>query len=235
MKKVRNVALAVSIAFLLISVCHAKARKPSELMQIPEFAAASPEERLAWINAKVTSKEYTSTDISIDVMGRLIMDVLIEEKTPQDRMKKYGEIRQKYTKLGATFDLEKHLAVEYLAADPAAKEADILGKCKIIQGLHKQKILSWPGIADLHRGMMALHLATSAEYQAMTPVQKVEYLKSMDGLNIVSNQTSSAFSKFVAADLMSRTPVAEQPELYKQIDAASDFFTKTAVRTGYID
>ncbi len=210
-------------------------KKPSELFQIAEFQAAAPEARLAWINGKLESKEYSSSDISMDLLARLIMDVLVLEKTPQDQMKKYGEIRGKYVKLGATYDLEKHLTVQYLATDPEAMKADIPGKCKIINRFTQQKVLSWPGIADLLQGMMALHLATSAEYQAMTPMQKIEYLKSLDGLSIVTNQTSCSFSKGVAAELMSRTPAGDQGAQFKEIDFSSDFFTKTAIRTGYVD
>lgn len=226
------------IALLVMSVItpvYGAAKKPSELMQIPEFASASPEARLAWLNGKLESKEFTSSDITIDVMTRFIMDVLVLEKTPTDQMTKYGEVRAKYTKLTSTYDLEKYLAVQYLATNPEAVKADIPGKCKMIHKLNKQNVLSWPGIADVLQGMMALHLATSADYQAMTPMQKIEYLKSMDGLNIVSNMTSATFSKGVAAELMSKTPAADQAALYKEIDVNSDFFTKSSVKSGYVD
>jgi len=223
------------IMLVMVSVCDAASKKPSELMQIPEFASATPEGRLAWINDLLVKKEWSSSDMNSDVMTRLIMDVLVAEKTPQDQVRKYGEIREKYGKLTSTYDLEKHLVVQFLATDPEAQKADIPGKCKIVHRLNKQNVLSWPGVADVLKGMIALHLATSAEYQAMTAMEKLEYLRSMDGLNIVSNLTSSSFSKGVAAELMSQTPVADQPALYKEIDPSTDFHTKTSIRNGYVD
>ncbi|MBN1878779.1 hypothetical protein JW823_01595 [bacterium] len=233
--KIRNGIVVGLVILVSMSLVYSASKKPSDLMQIPEFQAASSEAKLAWLNGKLESKEFTSGDISMDVMTRLILDVLVQENNPLDMMKKYGEIREKYGKLGATYDLEKHLAVQYLATDPEAIKADIPGKCKIIHRLNKQKVLSWPGIADLLQGMMALHLATSADYQAMTPLQKIEYLRSMDGLNIVSNQTSSSFSKGIAAEWMSKTPASEQAALYKEIEVSADFFTKSAVKSGYMD
>jgi hypothetical protein len=218
-----------------MSCRHAAGMSPSELMAIAEIAGADPEARLAWVNAKLDSREYTSSDINTDLMTRLIMDVLVQEASVKDQMTRYGKIRQAYGKLTATYDLEKYLATQYLATVPEAVNADIRGKCKIIHQLHKQKVLSWPGVADVLKGMIAFHLATSEEYQALTPVQKIEYLAGLDGLNVVSNLTTSSFSKAIAAELMSGTPADQRADMAGQIDAVADFFTRSSMQKGYLD
>jgi hypothetical protein len=235
MKDRRLCYLGMAMVFamgLMGSVC---AEKPSELMEIAEFASADPEARLAWINQKLESKEFTSRNISGDVMTRFILDVLVKENSAEAQMKKYGEIRKAYDKLVSTYDLEKYLAMKYLAEVPEAKAADVKGKAKIIHQLHKQDVLSWPGIADVLKGMLAVHLATSEEFQAMTPLQQVEYLAAMDGQNIVGNLTSASFTKGVAAEWMSNTPADEQEGVFNQINGAADFFTRTTIRSGYQD
>lgn len=234
--KFRVLIVCAAAGFALVmSFHHAAGKSPSELMAISEFAGADPEARLAWVNAKLDAKEYTSSDINTDLMTRLIMDVLVQEASVKDQMTRYGKIRETYGKLVATYDLEKYLATQYLATVPEAMNADVRGKCKIIHQLQKQNVLSWPGIADVLKGMIAFHLATSEEYQAMTPIQKIEYLAGLDGLNVVSNLTSSSFTKGIAAELMSGTPTGQQADVAKQIDASADFFTRSSIQKGYLE
>ncbi len=235
MKYLSKIIPILLMVVVLIFVHQAEGKKGSELMEISEFAAADPEARLDWVNKKLESKEFTSSDINSDLMTRLIMDVLVKEATPKDQMTKYGEIRGKYTKLVSTYELEKHLAVQYLATVPEAISADSKGKCKIIHSLHKKGTLSWPGIADVLTGMMAYHLATDEEYQAMTPMQKIDYLSSLDGLKVVSNMTSATFSKCIATEVLSGTPEDRRPELINEINATADFFTKSSVQKGFLD
>ncbi len=232
-QKLFFVCVALILAMSLTGNVYAE--KPSELMEISEFASADAEARLAWINQKLDSGEWTSRNISGDVMTRFIMDVLAQEDSAVAQMNKYGEIRKNYEKLVNTYDLEKYLAMKYIAEAPEAKAADIKGKAKIIHQLHKQGVLSWPGIADVLKGILALHLATSEEFQAMTPLQQVEYLAAMDGQNIVGNLTSASFTKGVAAEWMSNTPADEQEGVFNQINSSADFFTRSTIRNGYRD
>ncbi|MGB3976005.1 MAG: hypothetical protein WBM02_11070 [bacterium] len=235
MKLQRKMICFLLVMVVFVSVHRVEGKKGSELMEISEFAGADPEARLDWVNKKLESKEFTSSDISSDLMTRLIMDVLVKQATAKDQMTKYGEIRGKYTKLVSTYELEKYLAMQYLATVPEAMNADAEGKCKIIHGLHTRGVLSWPGIADVLTGMMVYHLATDKKYQDMTSMQKIDYLTSLEGLKVVSNMTSSQFSKCVAAELISGTPKDKQPELINEINAMSDFFTKSSVQKGYLD
>jgi hypothetical protein len=226
---------AVAVLVLATTVCFSAAKKFTDLMQIPEFVKADPEARLVFVNAKIESKEFGSSDLNQDLIARLILDVLVKEKTPTAQIQKYGQLRVKCPKLSINYDLETHLVVQYLATDPEAVKADLMGKMKLIQKLQNEKIIDWPTVAPLHKGMLALYLCTTDEYMKKDPMAKIEFLSTLDGLKVVSSMTSSTFSKGVGQELMSNTPADKQADTYKKIDAMSDFFTKSGVRVGYID
>ncbi len=206
-----------------------------EVLADPEIGKVTGEERLAIINKLIEEKTIKSYDISSDIIARFFWVVLVKEKDPTAQMERYAGLRAKYTKLGSTYALEQELILNYLATNPEAVKAEPLDQIKMIQKMQDDKKVSWPTVAPIHNGMLCRFLLNNKEYQQMSPIDKIKYLKKLGDDKVCSNLTTTKFSKPIAMQFLANTPAAEQAAKAKEIGDMTDFFTRSAITTAFVE
>lgn len=207
--------------------------KYSDLAKDEAFAAATAEQRLEIVNRKIENKEIASYDISADGVGRLFRDRLRDEPDAGARITAYGQLRAKYSKLPATYELETHLVVEFLAASPEGQKGDLVGMMKWIKRFQDEGKMSWPAVAPLHDGMLGAYLISSAEYQGLPAKEKVVFLRKLSAEGAVADMTATHFTVGVVSSLLSQTPPEQQKAVFDELAPTLDFFTKSAIRNAY--
>ncbi len=208
-------------------------KKVADLMKDEAFAKATAEQRLEWLNEKVDKKEFGSSDVSADIVTRLFFDRLKDEKDAAARLTAYGALRAKLPKLTQTYELEAHLATDYLASTPEGQKADLPAMLKMLTKLQEEKKISWPAAAPLYEGMLSAHLASNAEYQKMSAKDKLMYLKKLNDDKVVGNMTTNRYARGVVAVALSEAGPEKQKAVFDELAPAMCFFTKTAVTNGY--
>ncbi|MFC1886201.1 hypothetical protein ACFLZM_04005 [Thermodesulfobacteriota bacterium] len=194
-----------------------------------------PEARLARFAQIITAnKQFPTPDK--DFIARLYWEVLVEVEDGAARLKKYSELKAQHRKLPRAIDVERLLVIQYLATDPKAVQADVIGKIKLIYKMEKARILSWQTTADLYTGMLALHLASDQKYQRMDANEKLKYLKGLVSIEgVVGSLSTTLYAKGVAFELLAGTDPERRNDLIETISPALDTFTKTSVSEGFID
>lgn len=231
MKRVLFVLFAISL--IATTVWAAPPKKFSDLLKDEAFAKATAEQRLEWINAKIDKKEFTSSEISGDIITRLYFDRLKDEKDAAARLNTYGQLRGKFNKISQTYEIEVHLATEFLAATPEGQKADLVAMLKMVTLMQADKKISWPAAAPLYEGMLSAHLATNADYQKMSAKEKLTYLKKLNDDKVVGNMTTNRFARCVAAVALTEAGPEKQKAVFDELAPIMCFFTKTAVTGGY--
>ena len=228
---IRRILSLTLVICLLAAPVFAKSINIPDLMGDEAFAKAAPEQRLAMLNQQIADKKIQSHEVSGDIWARLFMDVLVGVKDPKARIEKYGQLRNQYPKTGTTYDLETTLCNDFLAV---AKPKTILERIKMIQELSDRKIITWPTVAPLHRGLLSLHLSTDEKYLALGGMDKLIYIEKLAKDKYCSNLTTTGFAKGVANEMLSAAPPDKQGALFAEIVKVTDFFTKSAMERGYI-
>lgn len=83
-----NRVLSVVLVFCLVAMTgwSAPPKKVADLMKDDAFSAASAEQRLEWLNAKIDKKEMSSSEVSSDIVTRLFFDRLKDDKDAVSRL-----------------------------------------------------------------------------------------------------------------------------------------------------
>jgi len=229
----KRVFLVVALVVVLCVPSWAASKKFADLSKDEAFAKATAEQRLEWLNGKVDKKEFGSSDVSADIVTRLFFDRLKEEKDATARLTAYGSLRAKLPKLTQTYELEAHLATDYLASTPEGQKADLPAMIKMLTKLQEEKKISWPAAAPLYEGMLSAHLASNADYQKMTPKDKLAYLKKLNDDKVVGNMTTNRFARGVVAVALSEAGPDKQKAVFDELAPVMCFFTKSASTNGY--
>lgn len=230
----KSYSVGVLVVFLVSAVTGWGAPvKYSDLAKEEAFASATPEQRLEILHKKIENKEIASYDVSADVVGRLFRVRLLDEADAGARLAVYGQLRAKYSKLPATYELETHLAVEFLAVSPEGQKGDLVGMMKWIKRFQDEGKMSWPAVAPLHDGMLAAYLISNAEYQGLPAKDKVVFLRKLCAEGAVADMTATHFAVGVVASELARTPPEQQKAVFDEIAPTLDFFTKSAIRNAY--
>ena len=226
---------AVLIVVLLFASQAFAGPTVSELLASPDFANLDAVKRLEVLNQKLTDETMKSSDISGDIISRLFMDAIVTEPDATARLTKYGQLRASYPKLPSCYELERSLAVQYLAANPATKDADDLVRLKTLLQLENSATISWPAAAALYTGILANHLATNQEYQAMSHADRITYIRHLAADGIVKDLTATDFIRGEGMALLSELPPAEQAPALKAMETGLDFFSKNSLTKGYAE
>lgn len=227
--------LILTCLFLLFATQAFAGMKISELLADPAFAALNPVQRLENINQRLTDGALTSSDISGDVTSRLFMDALITEPDATAMIMKYGQLRAAYPKLSSCYELERSLAVQYMATDPQLKGGDDLARLKALLVLENQQVISWPGAAPLYTGILANHLAANSVYQAMSHADRITYIRHLAADGVVKDMIATDFIRGEGMALLSSLPQAEQAAALAAMEAGLDFFSKSSLQGGYAE
>jgi hypothetical protein len=233
-EKMKKGVLMVLVFSMLCSLTFAApAKKFSDLMTDEAFAKATSEQRLELVHKKLEAKEFASGEINGDLATRLFMDRLKEEKDPDARFSAYGQLRGKFNKLPATFELEGFLAQEYLAATPEGQKGDLVGMMKNLLQAANDKKISWPGHASLHEGMFCAYLVSHAEFNKMTAKDKLAFIKKLVDDKVVKDMTTTRFSRGILGKALSEVEADKQKAVFEEAAGVLDFFTKTSIQNGY--
>ncbi len=171
-----------------------------------------------------------------DFIARLYWEVLVEVEDAATRLKKYSELKEQHKQLPRAIDVERLLVTQYLATDPQAAQADVIGKIKLIYQMERARVISWSTTADLYTGMLALHLASDQKYQRMDAKEKLKYLKALVAIEgVVGSLSTTEYAKGVAFELLAGTDPELRKNLIETIKPALDTFTRTSVLNGFID
>lgn len=226
--------IILAILFLMASTQAFAGIKVSELLADPAFAALDPVQRLENINQRLVDGTLTSSDISGDVASRLFMDAIVSEPDAKARLAKYGELRNRLEKMPQCYELERSLAVQYLAADPATSGDDDLARLKVLLMLENTELISWPAAAALYTGTLANHLASNAQYQAMSHADRITYIRHLAADGVVKDLTATDFIRGEGMALLSELPEAERAAAMAAMEAGLDFFSKSSLNNGYV-
>ncbi|THB70816.1 MAG: hypothetical protein D6E12_02160 [Desulfovibrio sp.] len=207
----------------------------SELMADPAFAALDADARLMQLNQRFAVDEVTTSDISGDMVARFFMDAVVGQADAKAMLDKYAALRAQFPDLPQTYDLEQHLAMQYLASDPALNGEDELARLKMLLQLEENEAISWPAAAPLYKGILADHLASNPEYQTMDHAGRIQYIRHLAADGVVKDLTATTFVRTEGMEMLSELPEAERAAAFEAMQAGLDFFSKSALEEGYVE
>jgi hypothetical protein len=225
--------LVLAMFALLGSMAEAAVKKYADLVKDEAFAKATVEQKLEYLQQKLESKEFASGDINADLIFRLMLERLKDEKDPVARITTYGVLRQKCPRLPQTYELDAHLISDYLVTTTEGQKGDLVGMMKLVQQLLTDKKTSWPAVAPIHEGMLHAHLTGNAEYQAMSPKDKLGYLKKLVAEKACSDMTTTRFARGVLGVVMTATAEDQRKAVLDEHAPNLDFFTKSSITNSF--
>lgn len=208
--------------------------KPVDAIKDSTFAQANTADKIAKINQMIIDKKINSYDFS-EYLIRLFSEELAAIQGAKAKLDRYSQIRAQYDKLPSTYELEKTMIMEYLATDPAASQADITTKMKLVNDLKELKIVSWPGMADIATGLLTYHLATDVEFQKKTPQDKILYLRDLETRGIVGSLTTADFIKGISAKHLGTFASDKVKDEFFKIKGQTGFFAESVLTKAYFD
>ncbi|THB71562.1 MAG: hypothetical protein D6E12_01085 [Desulfovibrio sp.] len=202
----------------------------------PEVAAAAtPQDKLAVLNAKIEAEVFDSFDLGEYPTSALIWEILAPIADPWERIQKYRELRDLYPNMPVTTDVEFTLVVDFMGGEPEAADKNVLGIIQRLQFMEDAEEISWHTVAPLHYGMVGMYTVVNPEYRAMSLMDRLAHLVNFDSQGWASSLTSSEYSEQVASEILAATPEAEKEAVLAQVLEIADFFTTSLIEDGYVD